>query len=122
MMKGGNAGYQHFILFLQCFEKASFQVSLKLAIIWEMLKKEIALTQREKSVSGLPWHVISNVKNCWAWLFCFCMSVVQVFWKHCGKGDIARNFLLCFLPLLEISAIFIELQIVICELFQFWRV
>ena len=27
--KGENAGYQHFLLFLQCFQKASFQGSLK---------------------------------------------------------------------------------------------
>ena len=31
--KGENAGYQHFLLFQQCFQKASFPKSLKLGII-----------------------------------------------------------------------------------------
>ena len=30
-----NAGYQHFLLFLQCFQKASF---LKVGIVWERVK------------------------------------------------------------------------------------
>ena len=28
------AGYQHFLLFLQCFQKASFPASLKVGIVW----------------------------------------------------------------------------------------
>ena len=32
--KGENAGYQHFLLFLQCFQKSSFSGSLKVAILW----------------------------------------------------------------------------------------
>ena len=32
--KGENAGYQHFFLFLQCFQKASFSESLKVGIVW----------------------------------------------------------------------------------------
>ena len=33
--KGENAGYQHFLLFPQCFEKASFQDTSKGANVWE---------------------------------------------------------------------------------------
>ena len=33
--KGENAGYQHFLLFPQCFEKASFPDTSKDAIVWE---------------------------------------------------------------------------------------
>ena len=33
--KGENAGYQHFLLFLQCFQKASFPESLKVGIVRE---------------------------------------------------------------------------------------
>ena len=33
--KGQNAGYQHFLLFQQCFQKASFSGSLKLRTIWK---------------------------------------------------------------------------------------
>ena len=31
--KGKNAGYQHFLLFLQCFQKASFLGSFKVGIV-----------------------------------------------------------------------------------------
>ena len=34
VVKGENAEYQHFLLFLQCFQKASFPGSLKLDIVW----------------------------------------------------------------------------------------
>ena len=29
-----NAGYQHFLLFLQCFQKASYTDVLKVVIVW----------------------------------------------------------------------------------------
>ena len=32
--KGENAGYQHFLLFPQCFQKATFSCSLKVEIVW----------------------------------------------------------------------------------------
>ena len=32
--KGENAGYQHFLLFLQCFQKASLPGSLEGGIVW----------------------------------------------------------------------------------------
>ena len=32
--KGENAGYQHFLLFPQCFQKASFTDVLKVIIMW----------------------------------------------------------------------------------------
>ena len=32
--KGENAGYQHFLLFPQCFQKASFTEVLKVGIVW----------------------------------------------------------------------------------------
>ena len=32
--KGENAGYQHFLLFPQCFQKPSFSGSLKVGIVW----------------------------------------------------------------------------------------
>ena len=31
---GENVGYQHFLLFPQCFQKASFQGLLKVGIVW----------------------------------------------------------------------------------------
>ena len=32
--KGENAGNQHFLLFPQCFQKASFLGSLEVGIVW----------------------------------------------------------------------------------------
>ena len=32
--KGENAGYQHFLLFPQCFQRASFSGALKVGIAW----------------------------------------------------------------------------------------
>ena len=37
--KGENAGYHHFLLFLQCFQKASSSGSLKVKIMWQRLKR-----------------------------------------------------------------------------------
>ena len=34
MGKGENAGYHHFLLFPQCFQKASFPELLKVRIVW----------------------------------------------------------------------------------------
>ena len=39
--KGENAGYQHFLLFPQCFEKASFPDTLKGVIVWECVNSFI---------------------------------------------------------------------------------
>ena len=36
--KGKNAGYQHFLFFLQCFQKTPFSRSLKVRIIWKRVK------------------------------------------------------------------------------------
>ena len=35
---GENAGYQHFLLFLKCFQKASFKRLLKVGIMWIRVK------------------------------------------------------------------------------------
>ena len=35
MGKGENAGYQHFLLFPQCFQKASILESLQVPIMWQ---------------------------------------------------------------------------------------
>ena len=36
--KGENAGYQHFLLFPQCFQKPSSLWSLKVGIVWYRVK------------------------------------------------------------------------------------
>ena len=37
--KGENAGYQHFLLFPQCFQKASFSGLLKVEIVWQRIER-----------------------------------------------------------------------------------
>ena len=37
--KGENAGYQHFLLFPQYFQKAIFSGSLKVGIVWEKFNR-----------------------------------------------------------------------------------
>ena len=38
--KGGNAGYQHFLHFPQCLEKASFPNTSKDFIVWECVNRK----------------------------------------------------------------------------------
>ena len=40
--KGENAGYQHFLLFPQCFEKASFPDTSKGVIVWKWVNIDVA--------------------------------------------------------------------------------
>ena len=42
--KGENAGYQHFLLFPQCFQKASFPEASKGVIVWEWVKYNSCLS------------------------------------------------------------------------------
>ena len=42
--KGQNAGFQHFLLFPQCFQQASFSGSLKVEIVSERVKSSSSLT------------------------------------------------------------------------------
>ena len=39
--KGENAGFQHFLLFPQCYQKASCLGSLKVGIVWQRDKPQI---------------------------------------------------------------------------------
>ena len=43
MGKGENAGFQHFLLFPQCFHKAFFSGSLKVVIAWQRVKEIFTL-------------------------------------------------------------------------------
>ena len=44
--KGENAGYQHFLLFLQCFQKASILQSLKVGTVWLRLESMFLILSR----------------------------------------------------------------------------
>ena len=41
--KGENAGYQHFLLFPQCFENASFPGVSKGTTVWEWVKQDFKM-------------------------------------------------------------------------------
>ena len=47
--KGENAGHQHFLLFSQCFPKASFSGSLKVMIVWKRVKTDLYKFVRRRS-------------------------------------------------------------------------
>ena len=42
VVKGENAGNQHFLLFPQCFQKLYFPVLLKPVIVWEIVNQQNA--------------------------------------------------------------------------------
>ena len=45
--KGQNAGYQHFLLFPQCFQKAFYSRLLKVGIMWYRVKRiELLITSK----------------------------------------------------------------------------
>ena len=50
--KRENAVYQHFLLFPQCFEKASFPDRSKGVIVWELVKPCPVKTNFEKPTLG----------------------------------------------------------------------
>ena len=49
--KGGNAGYQHFLLFPKCFHKHPLSVLLKLKILWSTFKTHTWLVPDKKKNS-----------------------------------------------------------------------
>ena len=51
--KGEKAGYQHFFLHSQCFQKASFSRSFKVGIDWKRVKLDIVL-QKVKLLWNFP--------------------------------------------------------------------
>ena len=65
--KGENAGYQHFLLFLQCFQGPSFPWSLKLGIV----------LQRINRFPNKPWFLS--------------VCSTSLFENTVGKGEIACN-------------------------------
>ena len=43
--KGEIARYEHFLLFLQCFQKACFPGTSKDVVVWEWVKQHLTLSQ-----------------------------------------------------------------------------
>ena len=62
--KGENAGYQHFILFLQCFQKASFPGSLKVGVMWQRVKhghyNDLPVDDLHNKNQGISHHALDK--------------------------------------------------------------
>ena len=63
--KGENAGYQHFLLFPQCFQNVSFSGSLKVDIVWKRDKNFYGVYTTPYSLELCFWngHVSPHI-NC----------------------------------------------------------
>ena len=61
--EGENADYLHFLLFPQCFQKASFSRLLKVGIVWERLKKDTLWKHPTDRETRAP-HAGGNA---WVW-------------------------------------------------------
>ena len=62
--KGGNAGYHHFLLFLQCFQKlSSSSRSLKLRNVWQRVNFTLNIHHGGESRDFLPWIICLLVNN-----------------------------------------------------------
>ena len=55
--KGENAGYQHFLLFPQCFQKSYFSRSLKVGVVWERVEMAKLFTEVVKDTCFIPDRV-----------------------------------------------------------------
>ena len=82
--KGENAGYQHFLVFPQCFLKLSLSGSLKVRIVW----------QRVNSLPNMPilrsTNSVAN-KDLMLKIWTNGDTIIWLSRKHCEKG---RNCLL----------------------------
>ena len=61
MGKEENAGYQHFLLFPQCFQKASPLGSLKVGIVWYRVKMPI-YSKTNKAIVPIAPNPLPNNK------------------------------------------------------------
>ena len=65
--KGEDAGYQHLLLFPECFQKASFLGSFKVEIVWKRVRQWSSLLAREKR----PFENQNGYQHYFLFLQCF---------------------------------------------------
>ena len=129
--KGENAGYQHFLLFPQCFQKSSSQGSFKFGIVWYRVnyilhpRTKCRITtfclfpiMFSKGVFLGSFNLFPNKP----WFLHVCST--NILKTLLGKGAISCKeqvllFPQCFLPFQKTFCHFIKFTIVICELFKF---
>ena len=97
--KGEKAGYQHFLLFLQCFQKPSFSGLLKVRIVWERINKQYNFSSVQNegicrqhntilAVSKMKAFADNTIKFKCALKIEICSVVSR---KHCEKRQNAGN-------------------------------
>ena len=59
--KGENASFQHFLLFLQCFQKLPFSVLLKVGIVWYRVKSLLHMAILGSSNSAANKDMMSKI-------------------------------------------------------------
>ena len=97
--KGENAGYQHFLLFPHCFQKAASSGSLKVGLCSK------GLNGMRGTGAQFPLKPFLNKPG----FFCVITSNFFFFYS-------------VFYPFQELFAIFVKFEIVVSKLFQFERV
>ena len=90
--KGGNAGYQHFLLFPQCFQKASFSESLKVGIVWKRVNVIRIKLQTSPSTSVL---LSDNVSHLQAFEVRHCLNPCAKKWYTTQMFKITKINLVC---------------------------
>ena len=101
--KRGNCLCKRFLLFPQCFQKASFPDTSKGVIVWE----------RVNPFPNKPWFL----RVC-------CTSLLKTLWEK-EKLLVTSNFSFShsvFYSFGELSAIFVKFRILVCRRFEFERV
>ena len=120
MGEGENAGYQRFLLFPQCFQKASYTELLKVGIVWYKINSVSASFLTKLSLQGLINPFLNK-----PWFLRVCSrSPLKTLWEK-EKLLITSNFSIShsdFYPFGELSAIVIKFEIVVCKISQFGRV
>ena len=125
--KGENAGYQHFLFFPQCFQKASFSRLLKGGIVWYRFNPfpndKLYTLQNWKRFADDNFKFNPFPNKPWSLCVCF-TSFLKTLWEKEKLLD-TNNFSFShsvFYPFWELSAIFIKFGIIVCKHFQFGRV
>ena len=60
--KGENAGYQHFLLFSECFQKAFYSGSIKVGLVWERVKSIIVICSLHNETK-MNWSKIKAIAD-----------------------------------------------------------
>ena len=86
--KGDNAGYQHFLLFPQCFQKPSCPRLLKVGIVWE----RVNCLPSSKSFNSVYFKEFAGGQLNVAYIMFSVLVKLKTFWKK-GENAGYQHFL-----------------------------